>query len=277
MLPTENIIQDIYSFYESKEKTSLKRTHLGASVIGDRCKRAIFYEFRWYYKEGIEGRILRLFDTGKREEERVLDNLLELGFKFRKGKNGDQIRFKDTSGHIGGSVDGIIDHIPAQYGDFGSVTCILEIKNHSEKNFRKLQKEKVQGGFPKHFHQMQYYMGSMEIPLSLYIAVNKNTDEIYMEFVEYDAFGFHYLKSKAEGILVAEEVPPKISENPSWFECKMCKFYPVCHLGVEADKNCRSCKNSVVVEGGKWGCKLLNCNLNYEQQIAGCDQYELRK
>lgn len=275
-MQTDAIIKDIYLGYEAKEKTALRRTHLGASVIGDKCKRNIFYEFRWYYKEGIEGRILRLFDTGKREEERVLDNLWDLGFILRQPEVGDQIRFSDSSGHIGGSVDGIIDHIPAKYGYDKFESCILEIKTHSEKNFKKLQKERVLGGFPKHFHQMQYYMGSMAQPLALYIGVNKNTDEIYMEFIEADEFVFRGLKTKAEDILVSTEVPQGISANGSWFECKLCKFNPICHGDVTPDKNCRSCKHSVVVEGGKWGCKLHNCNLDYNKQIVGCDQFDLR-
>lgn len=47
-----------------------RRGHLGASVIGNRCARAVWYGFRWAYQERHLGRILRLFSRGHEEEPR---------------------------------------------------------------------------------------------------------------------------------------------------------------------------------------------------------------
>ena len=45
------------------------RSHLGASVIGNKCKRAIWFNFRWVKKPEFSGRQLRLFNRGHKEEE----------------------------------------------------------------------------------------------------------------------------------------------------------------------------------------------------------------
>lgn len=266
------IAKDIYDSYVLEELKSIRRSHLGPSVIGDKCKRHVFYEFRWYKRSTIEGRILRLFDTGKREESRVIENLKAVGFIFRESDN--QIRFTDKSGHVSGSVDGIIDFIPDKYQHAGP--CILEIKTHSEKNFAKLGKTSVASSFPKHYKQMQYYMGAFDIPLSLYVAVNKNTDEIYIEFVQFDAFEFAYLKGVAEDTVLTEAIPKGISENPAWYECKFCNFYSICHENKAPDINCRTCKHSIATGAGSWGCKLLNQPLTFEDQVKACEKYESR-
>ena len=43
------------------------REHLGASLIGKSCERALWYDFHWATRSRHEGRILRLFETGQRE------------------------------------------------------------------------------------------------------------------------------------------------------------------------------------------------------------------
>lgn len=273
---TEQIIKSIYEQYELENAQAKKRMHLGASVIGDKCNRYIYQEFRWYADRNPEGRILRLFDTGKREEDRVLNNLAKIGFVFKTDSNGQQISFQDKSGHIGGSVDAIITHIPNDFGSFDE-ECVLEVKTHSEKNFKKLEKEKVHKAYPRHYSQMQYYMGSLNLNHALYIAVNKNTDELYMEFILFDEFHFLVLKDKAESTVVADKIPQKISQLPTWWECKICKFYDICHQDVEPNKNCRTCIYSAPMANGEWGCKLHKKNLSYNDQIQACSEYTVNK
>ena len=45
------------------------RAHLGASLIGRSCERALWYGFRWSKRAAHEPRILRLFARGQREED----------------------------------------------------------------------------------------------------------------------------------------------------------------------------------------------------------------
>jgi hypothetical protein len=57
------------------------RNHLGASLIGNECKRYLWYVFRWCFKENFDGRIYRLFNRGHREEERFINYLEGIGCK----------------------------------------------------------------------------------------------------------------------------------------------------------------------------------------------------
>jgi len=68
------------------------RTHLGASLIGDECKRKLWYVFRWVKHDKMEkegntpaenvanaGRLYRLFNRGHREEDRFIEWLEGIG------------------------------------------------------------------------------------------------------------------------------------------------------------------------------------------------------
>jgi hypothetical protein len=273
-LDTAQIIGDIYANYADEAFSEDKRTHMGASALGDKCKRAIYYDFRWYGNGIKDGRILRLFNTGKREESRVVCDLLDLGFIVGTHIDYKQIQCRDSSGHIGGSVDGIIDYIPSRYGLLESDKAILEIKTHSEKNFRRLVNSDVKSQFPKHYTQMQIYMGLMEIPYCLYAAVNKNTDELYFELMSYDIVEFDRAYAVAKEVAVSVTPPARIRENPSWFECKMCNFHDVCHMSVAAPGNCRTCVFSRPIADGEWTCDFHNKPISKVDQLAGCDSYK---
>ena len=49
----------IFSAYEADTRDGF-RTHLGASLIGKACERALWYDFRWTTKAKFPGRVLRL-------------------------------------------------------------------------------------------------------------------------------------------------------------------------------------------------------------------------
>ena len=75
---------------------------------------------------------------------------------------------------------------------------------------------------------MQTYMHLSDIHHAVYLSVNKNTDELYAEHVIYDASYAQSLVSKAEMIMTISKPPSRISDNPSWYECKMCEFHSTC-------------------------------------------------
>lgn len=56
-----------------------QRQHLGASVIGKECARAIYYGWRWFTAKKFSGRMLRLFGTGFRYEKRFIAYLELIG------------------------------------------------------------------------------------------------------------------------------------------------------------------------------------------------------
>lgn len=259
------------------------RSHLGASVIGGECPRAIWYGFRWTTKPKFSGRILRLFNRGHLEEGRIIALLLSCGIQiFQQDGQGNQFRISDCGGHFGGSGDGVAVGVPDLPPGTPAVT---EYKTHNDKSFQKVKSEGVRIAKFEHFVQMQIYMRKMGIPVSLYVAVNKNDDEIYAEIVHLFSPIADEMIERGRKIIFMQKAPEKISKSPGWFACKFCDHHSVCHLGTAPEKNCRTCKYVEPAEDGSWLCKLPlemdSSPLNgighvrtKEEQATGCHNYE---
>jgi hypothetical protein len=100
-------------------------------------------------------------------------------------------------GHFGGSLDGVAKGLP----EAPKTPAVLEFKTHNDKSFTDLVKNKVQASKPQHYDQMNIYMGLMELDRALYMAVNKNTDDLYTEWVHFVQDRFHQLMAKAEHLI----------------------------------------------------------------------------
>ena len=64
----EATVEAVYAALEQAAEDGL-RPHLGFSVIGRECLRAVWYGWRWVTNGKHEGRVLRVFRRGKLEEE----------------------------------------------------------------------------------------------------------------------------------------------------------------------------------------------------------------
>ena len=167
----------IFAGYERDANEGF-RTHLGASLIGKACERALWYDFRWTTKAKFPGRVLRLFETGNREEERLVRNLRRTGATVVEvdPQSGRQFRVAAHGGHFGGSLDAVaINLIEAP-----KTWHVVEFKTHAQKSFTDLAAKKVRESKPQHYAQMQVYMLLTEISRAIYLAVNKNTDDLYV-------------------------------------------------------------------------------------------------
>lgn len=76
--PPASTREAIFQAYERQADHGF-RAHLGASIIGKDCERALWYDFRWATRALHQGRVLRLFETGVREEARLVQNLRATG------------------------------------------------------------------------------------------------------------------------------------------------------------------------------------------------------
>lgn len=251
------------------EKPQEHRPHLGASLIGHDCDRYLWLTFRWAALAKFEGRMLRLFNTGVREEARIHDELRGIGVELHTHDNGKQIACRDESGHFGGSVDGIGRGFP----ESPKAWAVLECKTHNASSFKSLKDKGVKEAKPRHYAQMQVYMGLLELDRSLYYAVNKDTDEVFTEWAHYDQATFEKLKERATRIIDATEPPQRISEDPAHWQCKGCDFYQLCHQGRVALPNCRTCCHASPVENGRWHCSSHNKTLDEMVQRAGCERH----
>ena len=266
------------------------RSHLGASMLGDECPRKVWYNFRWATKPKFNGRTLRLFNRGHLEEGRIIAMLLMIGCDvWQQDANGKQFRISWAEGHAGGSGDGVARGLP----DLDpSIAFINEYKTHGEKSFIELAGKlpewrayvEGKGPFtgkgvreckPEHYTQMQLYMRKMGLAVALYVAVCKNTDDLYMEVIYLNPeYADQYIQ-RGEDLVWMPKAPKKINTSAGFFKCRFCDDRPVCHLGAAPDFNCRTCQFSEPGKDATWSCNKHKMQLPKEKQLVGCpDWYE---
>jgi hypothetical protein len=250
------------------KQEDLPRPHLGCSELGKPCKRALWYGFRWATAKQFDGRIKRLFNRGQREEPQFLEELRAIGAEIHAvdPSTGEQNRFSAVNDHLAGSCDAIGRGLP----EAPKTWAIIEFKTHGEKSFTDLVKKKVQEAKPEHYAQMQLYMGLAELERALYLAVNKNTDELHSEWIHFDKAAFDKLIAKGSEVIAAEVPPERLSEDPAWYQCKLCDHHATCHGEQIPVKNCRTCVHASPVENAAWGCADQNRLLPVEEQRIGC-------
>lgn len=254
----------------SASKNEGPRNHLGASVLGEPCQRKLVYDFRWMKPEVFEGRMMRLFNRGHLEEDRFTDLLRGIGCHLTTHTaDGKQIRMGDGE-HYGGSLDGVVQ-LPERYQLPDDWLC--EMKTHNQKSFDKLIKLGVQQAKPMHYAQMMQYGAHYKLTYALYIAVNKNNDDIYVEIVPIDYSVGKKLNQKAKDVIHADRLPNRIAANESFADCKYCNKVEICHRGAPAERNCRSCINSKPVANGNWHCNRFNLQLTQDQIKVGCSDW----
>lgn len=267
------VVAAIYEYYEKKYGNEPARPYLGASSIGKPCSRALWYGFRWAAKEKFSGRLLRLFQTGHLAEPRFVDDLRGIGATMYdvNPATGNQYNFVDVSGHFRGNADGIAQFIPTG----GKRHHLCEFKTHGSKSFATLKKDGVKKAKPEHWIQMNTYMGWSNIDRALYLAVNKDTDELHSERLEFDPIEFERTRAKAASIIFAEQPPAKISNDPKFYICNMCTFSGVCHGHQVPAVSCRSCVHSTPErEGnGRWSCAKHGPDIPVEFQRKGCSDH----
>lgn len=168
-----------------------------------------------------------------------------------------QWRVSAVNGHSGGSLDGR-GYLPTQYGI--SEEILFEFKTHGDKSFKELKAKGMKISKPVHYAQCCAYGYMMKLNYVCYVAVNKNDDSIHLEVVQLNHKTGEVLVGKAERIIVSQTPPPRLHENPTFWLCKSCNYFSICHAKGEIDRNCRSCKHAEPAKDKLWVC-------NKHQQI----------
>lgn len=259
-------------YHESQQEPP--RPHLGASQIGHKCERFLWLSFRWAFRERFSGRMLRLFRRGQMEESTVLADLRAIGVDVQDVNpiTGKQHWFGE--GHFGGSCDGLIF---SGLTEAPKTKHVLEIKTHSVKSFADLKAKGVQASKPMHWAQMQVYMHAFGVDRAFYYAVCKDTDEIYTERVKAQPEEALELFDKAKRLSTSDRMPPPLSTDPTWYECKYCPAHDLCHGSkLTREVNCRTCAHSTATEKGGWTCAHWEAEIpTVEAQRNGCDEHIL--
>ncbi len=270
-------VKAIYAAYKQRGDAEPKRGYLGASIIGHPCERYLWYCFRQACKPDFDGRLYRLFETGDLEEARFAKDLRAIGCEVHEvdPSTGQQFEVSGFGGHFSGHMDGCALGVP----EAPKTWHVLEFKTHNNKSFVKLNKEGVQKAKPQHYAQMQAYMHKTGMTRALYLAVNKDTDELYSERVRYDRAFCENIMERAERVITSTTPPAKISKRRDYYECKWCDANEVCWGGEKAlpitSISCRQCCFATPKMDGKarWECDKHGRSLSQTDQDKACDDH----
>lgn len=263
-------VRAIDAWHEARREPP--REHLGASVLGHACERWLWLSFRWAVIEQTEGRVLRLFRRGRREEAIVIEDLRAIGVDVLANA-GEQDKVH-LGGHLGGSVDGIIrSGLP----EAPKTRHVLEIKTHGKKSFDALSRDGVEKSKPVHYAQMQVYMHGLGIDRALYVAVCKDDDRLHTERVKLDKDVAKSLIDRGRRIVASDRLPPPISTDPNWYQCKFCPAHDLCHGSrLTKEVNCRTCAHSTAKLDGTWRCEAHEADgIPVDFQRVGCEDHVL--
>lgn len=257
-----------------QQNTDPFRTHMGASVIGNECARAIWYGFHWTTKQEFDGRQLRLFNRGHLEEGRFIAMLLMIGVQvYQQDENGDQFKFSDAGGHFGGSGDGEALYVP----DCPDIKVLTEFKTLSTKYSKALDTKGCESEKFTHYVQQNVLMRKQGLAASLYMSVDKNTDALSAEIIPLNTVVADEYIERGNQLVFATDAPDKISTKPGWYKCRFCDHKPVCHGNQAPAVNCRTCMFSAPLQDGTWGCSNPQSQhqgtIDKQVQLTACSKY----
>ena len=248
------------------------RPHLGASEIGHECDRYLWLSFRWAKPADFDGRMLRLFDSGNHQEPRLIADLRAIGVEvWDKDADGNQWRYKAVGGHFAGSLDGVGLGLP----EAPKTPHLLEFKTANAKSFAAMVKKGVKEAKPQHWQQMQVYMGWAKLTRAMYIMVDKNTDDIHAERVEFEKDAFDLAIQRAERIITAPEPAVTLADDATNFTCKFCRFKDQCYSTEAPAVSCRTCAHSTPETDGeaRWSCAQGKPDMDVAAQRKGCGEH----
>jgi len=248
----------------------IHRPHMGYSEAGDNCKRKTWYAFHWAYAEEIDARIMRIFETGNIAEEFMTASLDKAHIKVFD----QQKEIISHYGHVRGHIDGTVYSLNL----LGNDKMLLEMKTANDKNFREITKKGVKGAKKDHYHQMQAYMGKLNILNALYMCYNKNDSTYYIEIVPFNRTIFENIERTFFDILTSPGPVDKLVDAVvTWHECKWCPAFDICLKGKQVERNCRTCQFVTIENDGIWRCTKYDKKLSVQEQRDGCDFYILEQ
>lgn len=256
--------QDVYAALEKRHAESQPfHRWLGASLVGASCTRFVALSFRCAFDDKLSGRTLRVFANGHAAEDRIVADLLLAGLVVTDRQT--EIGMPGTNGHAGVTLDGI--------GVLGGDEYVLEFKTANAKSFAGTVAKGVATDKPRHYGQMQIGMLLAGKKLALYVVENKDTNELWIESVAFDAAKAEALASLARRIVDGYD-GERCSDRPDWYECKMCSARDVCHGDAVPRKHCLTCCHSTASEDKAWKCRIFgDATIPEDVLPCGCDDH----
>lgn len=203
------------------------------SQIGRDCEREIWYAVNDYPREKFKAKTLKLFECGNIAEELMAKRLrlvstIEL---HTIGEDGKQFKFSDFNDRFSGRIDGAI------LGLIESPNTWHCWEHKSSEKLQELIKIKEKVGVKKALEQWNYsYYATAVLYMHYgkftrhYMTVSTPGGRQYTSIrTEPNPTLAKSLISKSERILHTKEPPERLSENKTFWKCKVCDFRDECH------------------------------------------------
>jgi hypothetical protein len=266
---------------EARGNREQARPYLGMSAIGHSCDRALWYGFRWAGGASrFDAATLKRFEDGHHGEDvmaarlRLVDGITLLTID---PETGQQWEFVDHDGHFRGHFDGAI---------FGLLQApktwhVWEHKQVGDKKLAELKKAKATYGEKNALRQWNYtyyaqavlYMDYAQLDRHYLTVSSAGGRETISCRTEANPAEATVLRDKAKRIIEADRAPPRISNDPSWYECRWCEHHAVCHQAELPSVNCRTCLSSSASEEGWWWCTRHGEPIPTDYQRTGCPSH----
>lgn len=226
------IIKELDRGIKEKEYKAPRRRYLGASSLGDPCARKLQYRYMGQEKDedkGFPAKTLRTFALGHSIEDLMITIFRDAGFDLRTELKGEQFAFDTADGEVRGHIDGVIVSGPLNLG----YPMLWECKSASDKKFKEFVRNGVAVANPVYAAQVALYQAYMDLAEHpcCFTVLNKNTSEIYIELMPFNAELAQSTSDKAVNIIKAtnaEEMLPRVAQNNDYYGCKWCEFRNTC-------------------------------------------------
>lgn len=236
----------------AERKAQARRAYLGGSRLGASCERALQYEYAGAaVDEGksLGGPRLRIFEVGHAFEAVVIRWLRLAGLRLLTIElDNQQFGFSVAGGQIQGHCDGFViggpsdlmAHSPIRY------PMLLEIKSMADGPFKECKKKGVSKAKPVYAAQMALYQAYLHDALrlshpdlqcglsdnpALFAAVNKDTQELWFEFVPFDGSLAQRMSDRGVRVVRATEAGellPRAFADAHHVDCKTCAWTQRC-------------------------------------------------
>ena len=241
---SEHISERIDCALQTEHQSQTPRDYLGASRLGVACDRALQYEFMNAPVDNgrsFTGRMLRIFAAGHVFETLAIGWLRKAGFElYTETSTGGQFGFSAVHGRLRGHVDGVLAAGPEVIA--GVYPALWECKSLSAKSWNDTVKRGVTLSKPVYAAQIALYQAYMEADIpsiaanpALFTAINKDTAELYFEWLPFN--GELAQRASDRGVRIiqacdAQELLPRISKDPTHYQCKFCPWQDRCWEGA---------------------------------------------
>ena len=227
----EAVVAAIDAAAAARNAAQPPRTYLGGSMLGWPCDRQLGFYWRRLPKDPgreVDGRLARLFATGHHIEPLVAGWFRDAGY--------DLVTHDDNGAQFGWSIDGgkIRGHIDGAFltGPVGRFPCLWENKGLKADKWTKLVANGLRAERWEYFVQCQVYMAQMQLDEhpAMFTALNKDTSELYVEFVRFDPEVAAEAIGRGQKIVRSSRPQQldRVAKDPSDWRCKWCDWRERC-------------------------------------------------